>query len=898
MSQPTLYLIDGSSYIFRAYFAIRHLSTSGGFPTNAIYGFTSMLFKFIKDYDPKYVAMVFDSKTRTFRSDIYPLYKANREKPPDDLIPQFDKIFDVVRAFSIPIVQKDGFEADDLIGTIAKENENKEINIVLVTGDKDFYQLVSPNIKLLDTMKNKVTDIEEVKNRFGVGPGAVIDVLALSGDQVDNIPGVKGIGEKTASKLIVQYSSLEGVYDNIEELKGKQKENLENDRDKAFLSKQLVTIKTDVEDIEKDYQNFGFENFNIEELSKLFDVFEFSNLKKELGVSSSTGETITDDESSVIHYSNYKLVLKEDELDEVIKRIQKTGELSIDLETTSPLPIFADIVGFSLTPEEHQGYYVPVAHDENTEQLSIELVINRLKPILENNSVKKIGQNIKYEMVVLNKYGVELRGIYFDSMLAAHLLDSSRQSFKLDKLSQSILGHTMISYDDVTGKGKARVLFNEVELKTAMRYSCEDADVAMKLYHYFTKELKDKDLEYVYREKVIKLIPVLAKMEESGVLIDTELLSSLSKEFEIELADITEKIYAMAGEEFNLNSPLQLRKILFEKLDLEIKKRTKTGEPSTDHEVLEDLCKYHDVPVLLLKYRGLSKLKSTYIDALPKIIYPKTGKIHTSYNPVGTSTGRVSSSDPNLQNIPIKTAEGKRIRKAFIPGPGCSFISADYSQIELRLLAHFSGDKELIDAFANDRDIHSKTASDIFGINENEVTPDMRRLAKNINFGIIYGISPFGLSKQLRTSIGESKKYIDEYFNTYPDVKSYLENSIKESKERGYAITILGRRRPIPELNSNNRMQRGMGERAAINSPIQGSAADIINMAMINIAEKLQDSDAKMILQVHDELIVESPDKMVKEISLIIKNEMERAYKLRVPLKVDIGTGSNWADAH
>lgn len=898
MSQPTLYLIDGSSYIFRAYFAIRHLSTSGGFPTNAIYGFTSMLFKFIKDYDPKYVAMVFDSKTRTFRSDIYPLYKANREKPPDDLIPQFDKIFDVVRAFSIPIVQKDGFEADDLIGTIAKENENKEINIVLVTGDKDFYQLVSPNIKLLDTMKNKVTDIEEVKNRFGVGPGAVIDVLALSGDQVDNIPGVKGIGEKTASKLIVQYSSLEGVYDNIEELKGKQKENLENDKDKAFLSKQLVTIKTDVEDIEKDYQNFGFENFNTEELSKLFDVFEFSNLKKELGVSSSTGETITDDESSVIHYSNYKLVLKEEELDEVIKRIKKTGELSIDLETTSPLPIFADIVGFSLTPEEDEGYYVPVAHDENTEQLSIELVIDRLKPVLEDNSVKKIGQNIKYEMVVLNKYGVELRGIYFDSMLAAHLLDSSRQSFKLDKLSQSILGHTMISYDDVTGKGKARVLFNEVELKTAMRYSCEDADVAMKLYHYFTKELKDKDLEYVYREKVIKLIPVLAKMEESGVLIDTELLSSLSKEFEIELADITEKIYAMAGEEFNLNSPLQLRKILFEKLGLEIKKRTKTGEPSTDHEVLEDLCKYHDVPVLLLKYRGLSKLKSTYIDALPKIIYPKTGKIHTSYNPVGTSTGRVSSSDPNLQNIPIKTAEGKRIRKAFIPGPGCSFISADYSQIELRLLAHFSGDKELIDAFANDRDIHSKTASDIFGINENEVTPDMRRLAKNINFGIIYGISPFGLSKQLRTSIGESKKYIDEYFSTYPDVKSYLENSIKESKERGYAITILGRRRPIPELNSSNRMQRGMGERAAINSPIQGSAADIINMAMINIAEKLQDSDAKMILQVHDELIVESPDKMVKEISLIIKNEMERAYKLRVPLKVDIGTGSNWADAH
>jgi len=898
MSQPTLYLIDGSSYIFRAYFAIRHLSTSSGFPTNAIYGFTSMLFKFIKDYDPKYVAMVFDSKTRTFRSDIYPLYKANRDKPPDDLIPQLDKVFDVVRAFSIPIVQKDGFEADDLIGTIAKENEDKKIDIVLVTGDKDFYQLVSPNIKLLDTMKNKVTDIEEVKKRFGVGPENVIDVLALSGDQVDNIPGVKGIGEKTASKLIAQYSSLEGVYDNIGELKGKQKENLENCKDNAFLSKELVTIKTDVEDIEKDYKKFGFQNFNADELNKLFDLFEFSNLKKELGGSSSPRETISEDESSVIHYKNYKLVLTEGELDEVIRKIQETGELSIDLETTSRLPIFAEIVGFSLTPEEDEGYYVPVAHDEDTIQLSLDLVISRLKCILEDKSIRKIGQNIKYEMVVLNKYGVELKGIYFDSMLAAHLLDSSRQSFKLDKLSQSILGHTMISYDDVTKKGKTRILFNEVDLKTAMKYSCEDADVAMKLYHYLIKQLKDNDLEYVYREKVVKIIPVLAKMEEAGVLIDTELLGSLSKEFELELADITEKIYSITGEEFNLNSPLQLRKILFEKLGLEIKKRTKTGEPSTDHEVLEDLCKYHDVPVLLLKYRGLSKLKSTYIDALPRIIYPKTGKIHTSYNPVGTSTGRVSSSDPNLQNIPIKTAEGKRIRKAFIPWEGCSFISADYSQIELRLLAHFSGDKELIDAFANDRDIHSKTASDIFGVSENDVTQEMRRLAKNINFGIIYGISPFGLSKQLRTSIGESKKYIDEYFSTYPDVKSYLENSIKESKERGYAITILGRRRPRPELLSSNRIQRGMGERAAINSPIQGSAADIINLAMINIDEKLRGKDAKMILQVHDELIVESPVNKVNEISLIIKNEMENAYKLRVPLKVDIGVGPNWADAH
>ena len=898
MSKPTLYLIDGSSYIFRAYFAIRHLSTSSGFPTNAIYGFTAMLFKFIKDYDPKYLAMVFDSKSRTFRSDIYPLYKANRETPPDDLIPQFDKIYDVVKAFSIPIVQKEGFEADDLIGTIARGNEDKKVDIVLVTGDKDFYQLVSPNIKLLDTMKNKVTDTEEVKNRFGVGPEAVIDVLALAGDKVDNIPGVKGIGEKTASKLISQFNSLEGVYENIAELKGKQKENLETDREMAFLSKKLVTIKTDVDEIEKNYENYGFETFNAAELGKLFDLFEFNNLKKELGESAAGIETKSNDESSVIKYKNYKLVLKEDELETVIGKIRETGELSIDLETTSPLPIFAEIVGFSLTPEEDEGYYVPVAHDEDTKQLGIDFVLSRLKPLLEDKGIKKIGQNLKYEMVVLSKYDIELKGIYFDSMLAAHLLDSSRQSFKLDKLSQSILGHTMISYDDVTKKGKNRLLFNEVDLETAKNYSCEDADVAMKLYHYFSKQLADNDLEYVYKEKVVKIIPVLAGMEEAGVLIDQDLLASLSSEFEHDLSGITEKIFSMVGEEFNLNSPVQLRKVLFEQLGLEIKKRTKTGEPSTDHEVLEDLCKYHEVPVLLLKYRGLSKLKSTYVDALPKIIYPGTGRIHTSYNPVGTSTGRVSSSDPNLQNIPIKTEEGKRIRKAFIPGEGRKFISADYSQIELRLLAHFSGDRELIKAFTNDLDIHSKTASDIFGVSEDEVTADMRRLAKNINFGIIYGISPFGLSKQLRTSVGESKKYIDDYFNTYPDVKSYLESSIQESKERGYAVTILGRRRPIPELNSSNRMQRGMGERAAINSPIQGSAADIINMAMINISEKLENSDAKMILQVHDELIVESPEKDVNKISLIIKNEMENAYELKVPLKVEIGTGLNWADAH
>ncbi|MGI9553308.1 MAG: DNA polymerase I [Thermodesulfobacteriota bacterium] len=894
MSSKTLYLIDGSSYIFRAYFAIRHLSTSKGFPTNAIYGFASMMFKFIKDFDPEYLAVVFDTKERTFRSDIYPLYKANRDVPPDDLIPQFEKIHEVVDAFSIPIIRLDGFEADDLMGTIAKKNENKNIEIVLVTGDKDFCQLVSNNIKILDTMKNKVTDHDEVVKKFGVAPDKVIDVLALAGDQVDNIPGVKGIGEKTASKLISEFGSVEDVYQQLSQLKGKQKERLEQDRDEAFLSKQLVTIKTDVE-IETDYERFKYEGFNNEKLSKLFDEFEFKNLKKEL-----SEEKVVEDfkSSGVINYSNYKLILNEADLDAVIKKIHDTKELSVDLETTSHLPTFAEIVGISLTPSPDEGFYVPVAHNTEAEQLERDFVLEKLKPLLEDTSIRKIGQNLKYEVVVFSRYGINLDGIYFDTMLATHLLDSSRQSYKLDKLSLAFLGHTMISYEDVTKKGKTKLEFADVDIEEAKNYSCEDSDVAMKLYKILYKDLAENDLEYVYFEKVIKIVPVLAKMEINGVLIKTEFLNSLSKEFETELEKITGSIYSSVGDEFNINSPLQLRKILFEKLGLEIKKRTKTGEPSTDHEVLADLSKYHDVPALVLKYRELAKLKSTYVDSLPKLINPRTGRLHTSYNAVGTSTGRVSSSDPNLQNIPIRSPEGRRIRKAFVPDKGYLFLSADYSQIELRLLAHFSQDEKLVEAFNTNSDIHSKTASEIFSVDENKVNEDMRRLAKNINFGIIYGISPFGLSKQLGTSVSESKRYIDEYFSRYPKVKDYLEKSIREAQNRGYTITIIGRRRPIPELNSKNRMQRGIGERAAINTPIQGSAADIINLAMINIDNKLLDSDCKMILQVHDELIFEVNENKVNKYKDKIKKEMESAYQINVPIKVEIGEGHDWAEAH
>ncbi len=891
MPSKTLYLVDGSSYIFRAYYAIRHLSTSKGFPINAVYGFTSMMLKFIKDHDPEYVAIVFDFGAKTFRNDIYPLYKANRDVPPSDLIPQFDKIYEVVEAFSMPLVKIEGYEADDLMGTIAKENEDKGIDIVLVTGDKDFCQLVSDRIKLLDTMKNKITDRDEVVKKFGVGPEKVIDVLALAGDPVDNIPGVKGIGEKTASKLIAEFGSLDELYGRLDCLKGKQRKNLEEKQEDAFLSKRLVTIKTDV-DLWADYKNFKYDGFSSEKLSALFNEFEFRNLRKELKVDG------TFEKNEVTHagQSNYSLVLSAEELDAVIEKIYNTGELSIDLETTSLWATVAQIVGISITPTPDEGFYIPVGHKTEVKQLSTEIVLSKLKPILEDWTIKKIGQNLKYEIIVFSNYGINMSGIYFDTMLASHLLDSSRQSYKLDKLSQVFLGHTMISYDDVTKTGKDRLEFADVSIEDAREYSCEDSDVSMKLYKILYDKLVESDLEHTFFEKVMKIVPVLAKMEMNGVLIKKEILNLLSEEFQKDLEEITCTIHSLAGGEFNIDSPIQLREILFDKLGLEIKKKTKTGEPSTDHEVLVDLSKHHDLPLSVLKYRELAKLKSTYIDSLPRLVNPRTGRLHTSYNPVGTSTGRLSSSDPNLQNIPVRSFEGRKIRKAFVPAQEYIFLSADYSQIELRLLAHFSQDAKLIATFANDGDIHAKTASEIFSVSEDEVSKDMRRLAKDINFGIIYGISPFGLSKRLGITVAQSKIYIDEYFSRYPAVKNYMQNSVSETRSRGYAMTIIGRRRSIPQLSSKNRAQRGLGERAAINTPIQGSAADIINLAMININREIRSSHCKMILQVHDELIFEIREEAVQGFKGKIKTEMENAYRLSVPLKVDMAEGNNWAE--
>jgi DNA polymerase-1 len=789
------------------------------------------------------------------------------------------------------------------MGTVGKRMEEDGANIVFVTGDKDFCQLVSERVSLIDTMRNKKTGIKEVIEKFKVPPERVVDVLALSGDAVDNIPGVRGIGEKTASELISKLGSLEGVLENVDRIPKKQGELIKANRENAILSKRLVTIKTNTP-IKAGLDDFEYKGFDREKLKTIFEELEFKSIIRELGdpPKSESATNISGSAESGVSYNNYHLVLSEEELDKVIERIKAIKEVSVDLETTSANPMIAQIVGIALSPSPHEAYYVPVSHKSATpdfiKQIEIERVLQKLKPIIEDEAIDKIGQNLKYEFIILERYGINLRGISCDTMVAAHLLDSSRLSYSLDELTMYYLGHKTITYKDITGTGRDKINFEQVELERAKTYACEDADVAMILSKKLISQLEELNLISVFNDIELKFIEVLARMEINGVKVDPNLLENMSVEFEKELERIAKDIYSEVGSEFNLNSPIQLREVLFEKLRLPKKKPTKTGEASTDVEVLVELAKFHPVPQKVLEYRGVSKLKSTYVDALPKLINPQTGRIHTSFNQTGTSTGRLSSSEPNLQNIPIKTHEGKRIREAFIPEDGFILLSADYSQIELRLLAHFSEDDSLVGAFLAGSDIHSRTAAEIFGVSEELISPEMRRLAKTINFGIIYGISPFGLAKQIGASNTIAKSYIDEYFKRYRRVKAYTERSLREAERQGYAVTILGRRRPIPELKSKDRTTRGFGERTAINTPIQGSAADIIKIAMVRIHDQLNGFKSRMILQVHDELLFEIHEGEIDEISRMIRKEMEGAWKLRVPLRVEIGMGKNWAEAH
>ena len=889
----SLYLIDGSSYIFRAYFGIRQfLSTSSGFPTNALYGFIHMLQKVVKDEKPDYLAVAFDSKEKTFRHKIYEDYKSNREAPPEDLAKQFPYFEPLVQAYNIHGVRVPGYEADDIIGTLAKKAAGDGFKVVIVSGDKDMMQLIGPDIRMLDTMKNKWFGVEEVEEKFGVTPDKVIDVMGLMGDSSDHIPGVKGVGPKTASELICKFGSMNELYERIDEVdKAKLKEKLVKDKEMALLSRELVTINTSME-MESELEDLKCKSPDNKELRKLFSEFEFSSLLGELGEDS--------EESSLTIESRYETILTEAGLERWIKQLKKSRFFALDLETTSLNPVQAGVVGISISCEAGVACYIPLAHRYlgAPDQLDLDWVLKKLKPLLEDPKVKKVGQNIKYDLIVLRNEGINLQGVVFDTMLASYILNPSGRRHNMDDMARDYLGHTTIKYKDVVGTASKEIGFDEVDVEHATKYAAEDADITWRLYEKLSPLLKDNDLKLLL-ELELPLIEVLAEMEIYGMKLDKTHLQKLSQLIQQKLEDQQKEIYSLAGEEFNINSPKQLSVILFEKLELRVIKKTKSGY-STDVSVLEQLAAEHDLPDVILSYRQLGKLKSTYVDALQEDIFKKTGRVHTSFNQTVAATGRLSSSNPNLQNIPIRTELGREIRKAFTAEGSNHLLSADYSQVELRILAHLSEDEALVDAFQMGEDIHTRTACEIFGTSPERLDAEARRMAKAVNFGIVYGLSAFGLSRQLNIYPKDAKKFIDQYFMLYKKVKVYMEESVAQAKERGYTMTIMNRKRYLPDLMSKNRQVRESAERVAINSPVQGSAADLIKLAMIRLVEKIRKKklNSRMILQVHDELVFECPKDEEQEMRALVKKEMEEVIPLKVPLVVDIGWGENWNTAH
>ena len=886
--KKTVYLIDGTAYIHRAYHAIRELTNSAGLPTNAIFGFTRMLIKLMEDRKPAYAGMFFDAKGPTFRHEMYHDYKANRPPMQQDMAVQIPYIKQVTTGFNLPVIEKQGFEADDLIGTLANLAEKEGFDVVMVTGDKDFMQLVSENSVIWDPMKDIVIDKPHIQESLGVTPEQIIDVMGLSGDTADNIPGVPGIGQKTALALIKAFGTLENLYENVDTItKKKQRENLIAFKDQAFLSRKLAAIDTGAP------VSFSSEDFLISEpdkaaLAGLFKSLEFRQLQQLFP------------EKQDLSHKNYRAVVDTAQLDELIKKLEAAEIFALDTETTSKNPMKAELVGISFSAQPDDAVYIPFAHDAPG-QLDPKDTLHRLKPLLENAKYQKIGQNIKYDWIVLKRHGIVLSGVRFDTMLASYLLNPSKRAHNLDQIALDFLDHKTIRYEDLVGKGKKDKGFQTVALEKAIPYACEDADITLMARNELMPKLEALDLMDLMRDVEMPLIPVLVKMEMCGICVDKQRLQELSTSFSYQLDGIEKDIYAVAGEEFNIKSSQQLSRILFEKLQLPVVKKTKkkTGQ-STDVDVLTILAAQHELPALILSHRTLSKLKSTYTDALLELIHPETGRIHTSYNQTVTATGRLSSSEPNLQNIPIRTEEGRRIRSAFIPEDGWQLISADYSQIELRILAHYSEDEILIKAFLDEEDIHTRTACEVFGIPENQMTSELRRQAKAINFGIIYGMSAFGLSKQLGISQKMAKVYIDNYFSRYGGVKRFMDQTIESSRKTEKTSTLLKRIRLLPDINSSNQNVRGFAERIAINTPIQGTAADLIKIAMIRVDDAFQKLNLKsaMLLTVHDELVFESPPDEIETVQRLVKEVMENIWKLRVPLKVNIVRGNNWAEAH
>ena len=863
-----------------------------------------MIAKLLREHEPDYIAVAFDAPGKTFRNELYDDYKANRPEIPEDLAAQLPLIDQVLEAFALPVLRVSGVEADDVMGTLARTASAAGLDTVLVTGDKDLLQLVDEHVTVYDPNKDAEkawTGIEQVRDRFGVDPAHVTDALALIGDASDNVPGVTKIGPVAAKKLLSQYETLEGIYEHIDELKGKQRENLENEQAQAFLSRKLVTIDTNVP-IEASLDDLRRRPLDRDKLIEAFSELELNSLVEEF----------MPDAAEQAAKEDYTVVADDATLQAVVEEMRKAGTFAVDTETTSIDPMQAQLVGISLCCTPGKAYYVPVGHrapgadgelegiedSSSLDQMDRSTAIETLRGLLEDPSVRKIGHNIKYDIEILARAGITLNGVALDTMVASYLTDPSRLRHNLGDVSLHYLKRKMIPITDVIGKGSKQITFDRVPIEKACRYACEDADMTWRLGELLGTQLRDQGLEALFEEVELPLIGVLARMEQAGIAIDQDLFRSLGKEVRKRLAALEQEIFALAGESFVLNSPKQLQRILFDKLGLAPQRRTKTGY-STDVEVLEQLAREHELPRKMLEFRVLEKLRGTYIEALPKLVNPDTGRIHTSFNQAVAATGRLSSSDPNLQNIPVRTEMGKRIRQGFIAGSAqMKLISADYSQVELRILAHLSQDPALQEAFARGADIHNDTAARIFGVMPELVTPDMRRQAKAVNFGVVYGISAFGLSKNLGISRSEAAKFIDNYFAQYPGVASWIDRTLEEARTQGYVTTLLQRRRPVPELNSTNNTARRAAERVAINTPVQGSAADIIKLAMVRLDKALEKGRARMLVQVHDELLVEAPADQAEETSAIIKRIMEEALPLAAPLKVDIGIGDNWAEIH
>ncbi|MBC2736061.1 MAG: DNA polymerase I [Desulfobacteraceae bacterium] len=890
-TQKQLYLIDGSAYLYRAYHAIRSLSNATGFPTNAIFGFTRMLLKLMEERTPPYVGMFFDAKGPTFRHAVYADYKANRPPMPDDLAMQIPPVKAVTEAFRIPVIEMGGYEADDLIGTTARQAAAAGFDVTIVTGDKDFVQLLTERITIWDPMKDKDIGMRDITATNGVSPPQMIDVMGLSGDTADNVPGVPGIGPKTALKLIQSYHSLEGVYAHIEEIKGaKQKENLLAFKDQALLSRDLVTICTEAP-IAFDPEVYRASAPDEAKLAAICQTYEFRQLQQRF-----TAPT----EGPAKHYHG---IMDTEALAQLVAQLARAERVALDTETTSQDPMRAELVGLSFAIAPHEAYYIPCGHRYlgAPSQMTCNDVLATLKPILENPAIAKIGQNIKYDWMVLSRHGVDLQGVRFDTMVASYLLNPSKRSHSLDQIAMDFLGHKTITYAEVVGKGSKKAGFEAVPVEQAIPYAAEDADITLMAYEALRPQLEELGLMDLFDNVEMPLVPVLLRMEMAGITVDQDRLRELSKSFAAQLEALETSIHALAGEPFNIKSSQQLGRILFEKLALPVQKKTKkkTGY-STDVGVLTTLAEHHELPALVLRHRGLAKLKSTYVDALMEMVHPTTRRIHTSYNQSVTATGRLSSSDPNLQNIPIRTEEGREIRKAFIPRPGWKLLAADYSQVELRILAHYAQDDTLISAFASDQDIHTRTACEVFETSEEMISDELRRHAKVINFGIIYGMGPYSLAQDLGISQAMAKTYIDNYFNHYPGVKAFIDQTIETARQTKQTSTLMGRIRLLPDIDSRNHNVRQFAERTAVNTPIQGTAADLIKLAMIAVDRQLREASrhAVMLLSVHDEIVLEVPPPEIEAVSAMVQTTMEGIWELAVPLKVNLAVGDNWNEAH